>query len=228
MPPDPPSSPTPTDAAPPDPPLVGTDTLGRPFTDAERLAFDKLLRRHGFHACHRAAIAFGHKLSHNAATAEDLAARALLRLARQGWDPAEVPLRKRLCRLVYSEWTHWLEEKRIRREAERTYTELMRYSVARHSLSTEDQYALAAAEAEREARAEARLARMREMFTEADDQVNLTWLALTEEGLDTPEEMVARTRFAPRDFYLAAERRKAVTKRLIAELRSATLKEDDP
>jgi DNA-directed RNA polymerase specialized sigma24 family protein len=224
----PPSSPTPTAAAPPDPPLVGTDTLGRPFTNAERLAFDRLLRRHAFHSCHRAAIAFAHKLSHNAADAEDLAARALLRLARQGWDPAEVPLRKRLCRLVYSEWTHWLEEKKTRREAERTYTELMRLYVPLHSLPTDDQYALAAAEAEREARAEARMARMRAMFTEADDQVNLAWLDLTAEGLDTPEQMVARTRFTPRDFYLAAERRKAVTKRLIAEARGATLKEDEP
>jgi hypothetical protein len=222
-----PAPPSPPGAA-PDPPVLGTDTLGRPFTDAERLAFDRLLRRHGIHACHRAAIAFGHKLSHNEADAEDLAARALLRLARQGWDPAEVPLRRRLCRLVFSEWTHWLGEKKTRREAERAYTELMRYSVTRHSLSTADQHALAAAEAEREARAEARLARMREMFTEADDQVNLTWLALTEEGLDTPEEMVARTRFTPRDFYLATERRRAVTKRLIAEARSATLKEDEP
>ncbi|HEY2513993.1 MAG TPA: hypothetical protein VGI39_24165, partial [Polyangiaceae bacterium] len=107
--------------APPLPPLVGTDTLGRPFTDAERRAADRLLARHGFASARLIALAFAQKKCRDRAMAEEVVLRAIERLVRTGWDPAEVSLVKRLNRLVFSEWTHEIAERKVRRESERRF-----------------------------------------------------------------------------------------------------------
>ncbi|HEY6461996.1 MAG TPA: hypothetical protein VIY73_17640, partial [Polyangiaceae bacterium] len=63
--------------APPDPPFPGTDALGRPLTDAERAAFEKLLLKHHFEDCTLAALAFAHKCTRSRAAAQDVLSRAL-------------------------------------------------------------------------------------------------------------------------------------------------------
>jgi DNA-directed RNA polymerase specialized sigma24 family protein len=220
--PDPPS-PAPL---PPAGPFPGTDTLGRPYTDAERRALDRALVAHGFRAAHRAAVAFAYKKTHNPAHAEDIVGRVLLRLVRQGWDPAEVPLKVRLCRLVYSEWTHWLAERKAQREAERVFAHDLALVENLDTMSAEDRREYEAREAAREAASEARLEKMRAIFREAGDEVNLEWLDYTGQGIDSLDEMARRSRRDVAELYRAAERRKRVTNRLIDEAERATLKDE--
>jgi DNA-directed RNA polymerase specialized sigma24 family protein len=222
--PDPPPFPGTAPSFPPAGPFPGTDTLDRPYTAAERRALGKALVAHGFHAAHRAALAFAYKKTHNRAHAEDIVGRVLLRLVRQGWDPAEVPLKVRLCRLVFSEWTHWLEERAAQREAERGFAHDLALIENPHTMSAEERQECEAREAAREAASEARLEKMRVIFREAGDDVNLEWLDYTEQGIDSLDEMARRSKRDVKDFYLATERRKRVTNRLIDEAERATLK----
>jgi hypothetical protein len=223
--PDPPSPAGTAAPFPPAGPFPGTDTLGRPYTAAERVALGKALVAHGFHAAHGAAIAFAYKKTHNPAHAEDIVGRVLLRLVRQGWDPAEVPLKVRLCRLVFSEWTHWLAERKAQREAERIFAHDLALIENPHTMSAEDRKEYEAREAAREAAAEARIEKMRAAFREAGDDVNLEWLDYTERGIDSLDEMARLSRREVTEFYRATERRKRVTNRLIDEAERATLKE---
>src|SRR5579884_2510178 len=87
-------------------PVVGTDRLDRPFTDDERAYFEQVLRAHDFRRARRYALLFARRLARSNEGAHDLLGRALVRLVRGGWNPNEVTLDKRLCRLVWSEWTH--------------------------------------------------------------------------------------------------------------------------
>jgi hypothetical protein len=224
-----PEPPSPAGTAAPFPPagpFPGTDTLDRPYTAAERRALDRALVAHGFHAAHRAAIAFAHKKTQNPAHAEEIVGRVLLRLVRQGWDPAEVPLKVRLCRLVFSEWTHWLAERKAQREAERVFAHDLALVENLDTMSAEDRREYEAREAAREAASEARLEKMRAIFREAGDEVNLEWLDYTGQGIDSLDEMARRSRRDVAELYRAAERRKRVTNRLIDEAERATLKDE--
>ena len=105
---------------------VGTDRLGRALTDDEKRGLAALLRAHDWVGACMIALRFAYRLTHRIGAAQDLMGRVRLRFVRSGWDPRQVPLVKRLCRLVWSEWTHELEEAKVAREAERTFREHMR------------------------------------------------------------------------------------------------------
>src|SRR5579872_4272425 len=83
--------------------ILGTERLGRPLTPDEKAVFGALLREHDYPGARLVALRFAYKLARNVARAQDLMGRADLRLVRFGWDPKEVPLVQRLCRLVWSE-----------------------------------------------------------------------------------------------------------------------------
>ena len=80
--------------------MLGTDRLGRPLTDEEKRRFGALLREHDYPGARLVALRFAYRLTEGRASARDLMGRVDLRLVRLGWDPKEVALRSRLCRLV--------------------------------------------------------------------------------------------------------------------------------
>jgi hypothetical protein len=86
--------------------ILGTDRLGRALTNEERARFGALLREHDYPGARLVALRFAYKLARSRARPQDLIGRVDLRLVRLGWDPNEVSLVRRLCRLVWSEWTH--------------------------------------------------------------------------------------------------------------------------
>jgi hypothetical protein len=51
------------------------------------------------------ALRFAYKKTRSHGRAQDLVGRVNLRLVRRGWDPRDVTLVKRMCRLVWSEYT---------------------------------------------------------------------------------------------------------------------------
>jgi hypothetical protein len=97
---------------------LGTDRLGRALTDDEKKRLALVLREHDFVGCSSVALRFAFKLTRGHGGARDLLGRVNLRLVRTGWDPNVVELRKRLCRLVWSEHTHQIEEDAVTRRAE--------------------------------------------------------------------------------------------------------------
>src|SRR4030088_2751574 len=98
--------------------ILGTAPLGRALTNEERARFGALLREHDYPGARSVALRFAYKLARSRARAQDLMGRADLRLVRFGWNPKEVSLVKRLCRLVWSEWTHAIDESDTARKAE--------------------------------------------------------------------------------------------------------------
>jgi hypothetical protein len=212
--------------APAGPPLVGTDALGRPFTDAERLAAEELLGKHGFAGLFIVALAFGLKLTGNRGRAEDIRSRAFERLLRTGWDPAEIPLKGRINRLVDSEWTHELAERRIQREAEQRFVDEMQRVKNRHTQSGDERDAAREKQDRSRAGYEERLAKLERAFTEADDTVNLEWLAHWRAGVRSLAEMARRSQRDPKEFYRATDRRKRHMRRLLGVDDDRILEED--
>jgi hypothetical protein len=200
-----------------------TDDVGRPLTPAEKARLGRLLREHDFEGARAVAKAFARKLMRgNTADAEDLMGRVDLRLFRQGWDPGEVSLVKRLCRLVWSEWTHEIESSIARREAEEMFVAQMQgpegSTVTSHASMTTREQAAAAAE----------LDRLQAAFEEAGDEVNLLWLKYRREGVDDLQEMADESGRDVKDFYRAADRRKRHVRRLAAEKKGSKEEEEDP
>jgi hypothetical protein len=100
---------------------LGTDRLKRALTNAERDQLAKVLRKHDFVGASVVALRFAYKLTRSRERARDLIGRMNERLVRWGWDPNAVPLKKRLCRLVWSEYTHEQEETALARRAEEAF-----------------------------------------------------------------------------------------------------------
>jgi hypothetical protein len=209
-----------------DKPVIGTDVLGRPFTVEEKAYFGRLLTKHGFAQARLAALKFAFRKTRNEAKANDVLGRALLRLVRQGWDPAEVPLKKRLIRLVWSEFTHEAGERRVQREAEGRYVLEMRHHVRDDLLSAEDRHLLEADRRRERMEAEVGLIQLKVEFQKRDDVVNLEWLEYRVRGITSVDEMARLSRREPREFYLAAERRRRILSRLIAARKGITLVEE--
>jgi len=214
--------------------ILGTNGLGRAFTDAERDHFAAELRAHDFVGASSIALRFALKLRPSLAAARELVSRANVQLVVLGWDPSEVPLRRRMCRLVWCEHHHVLEQDAAMRRAERVYlremavTEGVVFTVSGErsgmpqvvERSHEEQVvALQVAleeEKRREAKARERLDELRASFEEAGDEVNLVWLQYSREGETSLQKMAERCSRPVRDFYLAADRRKTHVKRLLA------------
>jgi hypothetical protein len=222
-------------------PVIGTDRLGRPLTNEERERFDKLLRAHDFLGARAYAVLFGRRLARSEAAANDLVQRACERLVRWGWDPNEVPLKVRLVRLVWSEWTHEKRERATASRAELGFVreqqanapaihvrsdsgEMVTVNVARspadHAMRFEE-------EMQEEADAKAQLDKLRDAFVKAKDSVNLLWLGYTLEGETDLQEMARLSARSVEDFYAAAKRRKRVVERLAAEANGAKYDDEE-
>jgi hypothetical protein len=208
-------------------PYLGTDRLGRPLTESEKHELVRLLRAHDWKRARTIALRFACRLMRNAQGGEELVGRASLRLVRGGWDPREVPLTKRLCRLVWSEWTHYLEQSDRARQAESVFLADQRLEVPDVAPSPEALHASLAEDRDRQARDQRRLDRLRASFEAAGDEVNLVWLALTERGLTDLKDMARESGRDVTEFYRAADRRKRHVKRLIAEEQGVEYEEGD-
>ncbi len=143
--------------------------------------------------------------------------RACLRLVRWGWDPSEVTLAKRLCRLVWSEWTHEKKEDRRRRNAEEKFLAEMTVHEGTHSRSTEEYTTQLEQETEDEEHATRQIERLRAAFVKKNDAVNLLWLQFTLEGVEDLSIMAHKSGRGVSEFYDAADRRKRLTNALLAE-----------
>jgi hypothetical protein len=208
-------------------PIVGTDRLGRRFTDEERRHFEQLLREHGFANARLYALLFARKLARGNAAAEDLVGRACLRLVRWGWDPNEVPLATRLARLVWSEWTHAKAETDAARRAERAWARELRVTEGRVAKSAEDSAVGIEDEREEEERNRENIEKLRAAMVKAKDDVNLLWLGYTLEGKTDQQEMARLSGRDVKEFYAATKRRTRMVARLAAEARGVMLEEDE-
>jgi hypothetical protein len=200
--------------------ILGTDRLGRPLTAEEKAAFSKLLREHDYVGARLVALRFAWKLARKRERAKDLMGRANLRLVRRGWDPAEVSLVRRLCRLVWSEWTNTLSESDAARKAEERFVREMEVTEGLSVKSIEEQAAARATRLQEEAVAKAHVDKLRERLTKAGDEVNMLWLAFAIENevdLGDVKEMARRSGRDVTEFYRAADRRKRLMRRIIAE-----------
>ncbi len=207
----------PTQKLPPVAPFPGTNRLGRPLTNEERKDLEKLLRAHGFDGARRRAVLFGRRLLRGRGGGEDLAQKACLRLVRWGWDPNAVSLEKRLCRLVWSEWTHETEQDAKRRKAEERFLAEMAVHEGTSARSYEDYRARLAEEREQEEHAKAQIERLRRAFTDKGDSVNLYWLERTLEGETDLGKMARDSGRDVKEFYSAKARRDRIVARLVAE-----------
>jgi hypothetical protein len=198
--------------------VLGTDRLGRPLTDHEKKKLGRLLREHDYPGARLIALRFAYKLTRGRGSARDLMGRVDLRLVRLGWDPSEVSLVKRLCRLVWSEWTNTKTESDAARRAEENFLVEMKVTEGRSVPSVEQQVTQHETREELAARAQAQLDRLRAAFKAAGDEVNLLWLDWTMAGeTDDPKTMAERSGRNVEDFYAAAKRRKRAVQRLLAE-----------
>lgn len=162
--------------------FVGTERLGRALTDDEKKRLGALLREHDYPGARLVALRFAFKLTHGIGRAQELMGRVDLRLLRLGWDPAEVPLVRRLCRLVWSEWTHAVGDTEKARKAEEMH---LRHLEATEGLvvpSVEQRAVALESTHESQASAKARLEKLRAAFETAGDEVNLLWLRYSLDG----------------------------------------------
>jgi hypothetical protein len=215
--------------------VLGTDGLGRALTDDEKKRFGARLREHDYPGARLVALRFAYKLTRSRVRAQDLMGRADLRLVRSGWDPREVPLVKRLCRLVWSEWTNVGSESETARKAEEGFVrELevteglkvsppMRPRTADESKAAEwavpsHEHQVTALETAHESRtkASAKLEKLRAAFEKAGDEVNLLWLKFELEGVSDLRQMAEASGRAAAEFHAAAKRRKRTVQRLLA------------
>jgi len=193
--------------------FVGTDRLGRPLTNPEKAELAALLRAHNFVGASMVALRFAFKKTRSQGRAQDLLGRVNLRLVRRGWDPREVPLVKRMCRLVWSEYTHEVEESADARRAEEIFL------LQERAEGRSDPEAVAAEQHRRleaEARETERLESLRAVFEEAKDEVNLLWLDYQQKGIEEPADMARESGRDVKEFYLATDRRKRHLERMLA------------
>jgi hypothetical protein len=203
--------------------VIGTDKLGRPFTDEEKKRFGALLRQHDYPGARLIALRFAHNQCRSRQAAQDLMGRAELRLVRSGWDPEKVSLVRCLCRLVWSEWTHAAEETAARRKAEDAFLREVAAETGGAGASPESR----AIAGETRLDAKASLDELRSSFEKAGDEVNLLWLDYSLKEIDDLEEMARLSKRDVREFYLAAERRKRHVKRLLAAKNGVKLEGDE-
>jgi hypothetical protein len=229
--------------------VLGTDHLGRPLTDDEKKRFGALLREHDYPSQRLVALRFAYKLTRSRARASELMGRADLRLVRSGWDPAQVPLVRRLCRLVWSEWTHASLESETAKRAEEVFlrelevTEGRQFVRPRHDATQETgdaaqrpewsvpshEQKLTELETAQEAQTKASrmLEKLRAMFEKANDQVNLLYLKYELAGVTDLRKMAEESHRDVTEFYAAAKRRNRAVVRLLASEQGIDLPEEE-
>ncbi len=210
---------------------VSTERLGRPLTDDEKKRFGALLREHDYPGARLVALRFAYRLTRSIGRARELLGRVDLRLVRFGWDPAEVPLKNRLCRLVWSEWTHTVGDTEKGRKAEEAFLRDFEATEGPVAASTEQQVtALETAKAS-DANAKAQLEKLRAAFEAASDEVNLLVLKYTsEDGIDlgNMKAMAAASGRDPAEFRAAAKRRRRAVLKLLTQERGVSLDDKEP
>jgi hypothetical protein len=208
--------------------VLGTERLGRPLTDEEKKRFGALLRAHDYPGARLIALRFAFKLTVNRGGAQDLMGRADLRLVRFGWDPSEASLVARLCRLVWSEWTHATEETDAARRAAKGYLHELKATEGVSVPSTEEKAVGIETARTYQTKASVQLEKLRAMFEKAGDEVNLLWLKHAAEGEKDLQKMATASGRDVADFYAAAKRRKRAVQRLLANDRGVDLPEEEP
>jgi hypothetical protein len=208
-------------------PIIGTDKLGRPFTNEERDYAAFLLRENDFVGASLVALRFAYKLTRRMAAAQDLKSRMNMLVVRYGWDPNEVPLVKCLCRYVWVEWTHQSAETAKARKAEEGYLRELEAEEGIKVPSTEDYAARLEAEREEEERAKSLVEELRQAFVASKDEVNLIWLELWIQGETDLQKMAERSGRDPKEFYRATDRRKRLFKKIVAARRGENPEETD-
>jgi hypothetical protein len=221
---------------------LGTDRLNRALTNAEREELAKVLKQHDFVGASMVALRFAHKLTRRRERARDLVGRVNLRLVRTGWDPNDVSLVKRLCRLVWSEYTHEKRETDVARRAEEAFLreekldgELppvapqrgdplrarkegpLASSPEQHVIRLEEEQGDEARRAAKLAELRVDLGKLRDLFRAKKDEVNLVYLEQWMAGTEDVAKMVEDTGRDPEEFYAAQRRRKRAVERLLAE-----------
>jgi hypothetical protein len=194
---------------------VGTDKLGRPLNDAEKMELAALLRKHDFVAASLEALGYAFGRTRNRAAAQDLLGRARDRLVRQGWDPRRVQLTVCLKRFVKSEASHELRAMATARKAEEGFVRERGLQHADEEPSFEDRVCELETEQDQEARAKERIGELRAEFVKAGDTINQIWLDYRLAGVDQPAEMARLSGHDVNSFYRATDRRK----RIVADLR---------
>jgi hypothetical protein len=177
------------------------------------------------------ALAFAYRLTHSIGRSHELMGRVDLRLVRLGWDPAEVPLKSRLCRLVWSEWTHTASDTAKGRAAEEAFLRDFEETEGRVVTSTEQQVTALETATAATAHAVAQLERLRAAFEAFGDEVNLLVLKYaSEKGIDPGDMkgMAAASGRSVGDFKLAAERRTRAVRRLLAQERGVRFDDKEP
>ncbi len=199
----------------------GTDKLGRALTDAEKRDLAALLRGHDYVGCRIRALAFAFRLTNAREPARDLTGRADLRFVRVGWDPRLVTLVKRLCRLVWSEWTHESEESATARKAEEVFLREGEVLHGKHARTAEDQAVEIQERFDARTRAVTHLDRLRTVFEQEGDTVNLLWLEYSVQEITDLGKMAELSGRDVSEFYNAAKRRKVIVKKVLAATRGS-------
>ena len=174
--------------------IVGTDRLGHALTNEEKVRFGALLRQHDYPGARLVALRFAYKLTRTRARAQDLMGRADIRLVRFGWDPNDVSLVKRLCRLVWSEHTHALSETDTARLAEEGFLRELEVTEGFKAQSVEQRAVHQEARRQDQANARTQLEKLRASFEKAGDEVNLLWLDHQLQGETDLQKMAASER----------------------------------
>jgi hypothetical protein len=197
------------------------------LTDDEKKRFGALLREHDYPDARLVALRFAYGLSGRRVSARDLMGRVDLRLVRQGWDPREVPLVRRLCRLVWSEWTHSTEaDDAASRATERYFHELQATEGVSVPSAEQRVVAQEASQRARE-RAQAQLDKLRAAFVKAGDVINVAWLDAMLDDVTDLQEVAKRLKCEVSELYRATDRRKRLVRRLLAEENGAPYHEEE-
>ena len=154
-----------------------------------------------------------------------------------------VRLTSRLCRVVWSEWTHQLEETEKARLAEEAFIaeqveagemalpaapqrgDPLRQKKELAVPSYEQQVERLDVEREEDRRRQEKLEQMRAGLSKLrvqlvakGDVVNVDWLDLRLKGIEDPKDMAQQTQRRPEDFYAAQTRRVRVVRSVLAEV----------
>ena len=207
--------------------VIGTDRLGRPLTDEEKRRFGALLREHDYPGVRLIALRYAYKLTRSRLRAQDLMGRVDLRLVTGGWDPAEVSLASRLCRLVWSEWTHVDATDQSARRAEKGFLRELEVTEGVTVPSTEQRVVAAETDASVRTKGEVQLEKLRVMFEAQKDEVNLYWLKRSLEGENDMTRMARESGRDISEFRAAAKRRHRAVRRLLANDRGVDSPEDE-
>ncbi len=147
---------------------------------------------------------------------------------RASWNIERFTLAEVLCGLVDSEFSHDARAAATRADKE-GFVAAEDAHLGTSRPPTPEELVLEKEERERSsADARARLEVLREAFTKARDVVNQVWLNFQLQDIDEPAEMARLSKIDVKQFYLAADRRKRLVRKLLEEAREKKQEEEKP